>query len=662
MADDNKLGPVARRLAATQRVLCVEDEPDIADFLRAYFRAAGYDLVHVDPDDVRRGAGRGGRAPSPTCVLLDIGLRGFSGLEAYRRLRSDERWAFMPVIMVSADTTADPHPARRKGLDAFVAKPFNTNVLADLVRDRLDGRGASSPTAAARRRPRGHDPGLPRGPPRRRGRRSPGHDGTFSFGLVRLLSMEAGRRRGRRRAAATTSSATLIRRRPRRAPGGRRHRPHRHRRAGRDLPGPRHRPRRARRSKPRSAAAVGHVRVPGRRRRRRWTLGGGLAAYPDQRGRHRRPVHGRRCGPHRSRRDRARCCTGPCSRDAATDDLRPRRPEHLLEQSDAAGRPSGPRARLDAPTDRDEPAPGSAASSTSTATSATRPSCDRSSPMATRRTAASRVTSSRSSRRRPAHSGVLLLGRRLAVVAGHLGDELDLAVGEAGELLGVPDDVVAVLVVARVGDEHADVAQQRRRLEQLARRPGSSSPRAGPSSSKSRSASRAISRECSGCSSVELHEVQHRLAAQVAQVVQRGAGPTAGLVEEHALRGGRSRRTRPRRRRTTSTNCSRMIAPAEHDVGPLGVDAGDARPGPSTSSAAARALDRAADLGGRDPGAVAGADAVAPRPGRRAPWPPRSRSCPMHPPRCRSPCRPPRTRTAPASPRRAGGIGRRAWP
>jgi PleD family two-component response regulator len=146
MAKDPTLGPVARRLAATRRVLCVEDEPDIAAFLRAYFRAAGYDFVHLDPtdpDEVIRGLDE----DEPDLVLLDVRLRGFSGLEAYRRMRADERWAFTPVIMVSAHAESVPGFRRPTGLDAFVAKPFNTNVLADLVSERieraeeLEGRG-----------------------------------------------------------------------------------------------------------------------------------------------------------------------------------------------------------------------------------------------------------------------------------------------------------------------------------------------------------------------------------------------------------------------------------------------------------------------------------------------------------------------------------------
>ena len=134
MDDDSKLGPVARRLAATERVLCIEDEADIASFLRAYFRAAGYDLIHVDPDDVDAAVAAIAEH-EPDVVLLDLRLRGYSGKEVYRRLRAEEANAFLPIVMVSADTM--PTLRSAEGLDAFVAKPFNTNTLADIVRERV---------------------------------------------------------------------------------------------------------------------------------------------------------------------------------------------------------------------------------------------------------------------------------------------------------------------------------------------------------------------------------------------------------------------------------------------------------------------------------------------------------------------------------------------
>ncbi len=137
MPEKRRLGSVARRLAATQRVMVVEDEHDIADFLRAYFRASGYDLVHIDPDTPLAVLEALDEQESD-CVLLDLNLRGFSGAEVYRLLRTDPRYALLPVIIVSARPDAQELVPNAGGIDAFVTKPFNVNTLAGLVMDRIE--------------------------------------------------------------------------------------------------------------------------------------------------------------------------------------------------------------------------------------------------------------------------------------------------------------------------------------------------------------------------------------------------------------------------------------------------------------------------------------------------------------------------------------------
>jgi hypothetical protein len=64
--------------------------------------------------------------------------------------------------------------------------------------------------------------------------------------------------------------------------------------------------------------------------------------------------------------------------------------------------------------------------------------------------------------------GVRRLRAALSVVPGDLGDELDLVVGEPGQL-AVADDVVRVQVVLRVGHHQADVRQHGPRFEVVAR-------------------------------------------------------------------------------------------------------------------------------------------------------------------------------------------------
>ena len=138
MPDQGRPGSLSHRLSASTRILAVEDAEDIAEFLRAYFRASGYDVLHLDPEspaevvdaiDEHR----------PDVILLDYRLRGFSGDEAYRLIRAQERFAFVPVIVVTGDATAKAKTAgTATGLDGFVTKPFNVNTLAGLVAERLE--------------------------------------------------------------------------------------------------------------------------------------------------------------------------------------------------------------------------------------------------------------------------------------------------------------------------------------------------------------------------------------------------------------------------------------------------------------------------------------------------------------------------------------------
>jgi two-component system response regulator VicR len=125
------LGSLTSRLEPSETVLVVEDEHDIATFLRAYFRASGTDVVHVDPTTATEVAAAVATT-NPTCVLLDLNLRGFSGLDAYREMRAAGMET--PVIVVTADPNPRTHrTALQEGVAAVVQKPFSARELYALV-------------------------------------------------------------------------------------------------------------------------------------------------------------------------------------------------------------------------------------------------------------------------------------------------------------------------------------------------------------------------------------------------------------------------------------------------------------------------------------------------------------------------------------------------
>ena len=115
------------------RILCVEDEEDIADAIQVGLTRAGY-VVEVAHDG-RLGLERaleGGWA----LILLDIMLPELSGLEVCRRLRlSRDR---TPLILLTArDGISERVQGLDSGADDYLPKPFAMEELLARVRAHL---------------------------------------------------------------------------------------------------------------------------------------------------------------------------------------------------------------------------------------------------------------------------------------------------------------------------------------------------------------------------------------------------------------------------------------------------------------------------------------------------------------------------------------------
>lgn len=125
------------------RVLVIEDEPTIVEFLRVGLSYEGW-RVKVATD------GRTGLTmaidDSPDLIVLDVMLPGLDGFEICRRLR--QRGSVLPIIMLTAKTDV---PDRVQGLnlgaDDYVTKPFSFDELLARIRAVLRRRGsAAEPT------------------------------------------------------------------------------------------------------------------------------------------------------------------------------------------------------------------------------------------------------------------------------------------------------------------------------------------------------------------------------------------------------------------------------------------------------------------------------------------------------------------------------------
>ena len=114
------------------RILIVEDDPDIAELVAHYLDKAGFTTERIVSG---RDALAAIAAKLPDLVVLDLMLPQVDGLEICRTVRSDEKTAAIPIIMLTARADeSDRIVGLELGADDYLAKPFSPNELVARVR------------------------------------------------------------------------------------------------------------------------------------------------------------------------------------------------------------------------------------------------------------------------------------------------------------------------------------------------------------------------------------------------------------------------------------------------------------------------------------------------------------------------------------------------
>jgi DNA-binding response OmpR family regulator len=111
-----------------KKILCVDDEEDILNFLELVLSEKGYDVVTASGGQE---ALTKAQMERPDLVLLDIMMPQMDGWEVLKLLRVDEETAEIPVAMLSARTEArDRVQGLQEGAIDYICKPFS---LAELL-------------------------------------------------------------------------------------------------------------------------------------------------------------------------------------------------------------------------------------------------------------------------------------------------------------------------------------------------------------------------------------------------------------------------------------------------------------------------------------------------------------------------------------------------
>ena len=122
-----------RRTPRPQVVVVADDFEALRHIWRIGLNCSGFDVI-----EARTGAEALHLATThrPVAVVMDLAMPVMDGLEATRRLKQDPRTAGVPVLMVTAHTSAEhQRAAEDAGCAAFLSKPADwDDLIAELRR------------------------------------------------------------------------------------------------------------------------------------------------------------------------------------------------------------------------------------------------------------------------------------------------------------------------------------------------------------------------------------------------------------------------------------------------------------------------------------------------------------------------------------------------
>jgi CheY-like chemotaxis protein len=113
--------------------MVVDDEADVLKVVITTLAIHGFETVPAVSGQECLGLLENGIKPA--LILLDIMMPGMDGFEVCRKIREDEKYRDMKIVMLSAkNQNRDAVDAYKYGADGFITKPFNPDKLVSDVK------------------------------------------------------------------------------------------------------------------------------------------------------------------------------------------------------------------------------------------------------------------------------------------------------------------------------------------------------------------------------------------------------------------------------------------------------------------------------------------------------------------------------------------------
>ena len=119
-----------------KKILVVDDEVDLVETVRFPLELEGFDvLVSYNGEDALNQA----RKEKPDLIILDLMLPKLDGYKVCRLLKFDERYKYIPILMLTAKTQEkDKILGKETGADEYITKPFEMDYLMEKVKAYLN--------------------------------------------------------------------------------------------------------------------------------------------------------------------------------------------------------------------------------------------------------------------------------------------------------------------------------------------------------------------------------------------------------------------------------------------------------------------------------------------------------------------------------------------
>jgi CheY-like chemotaxis protein len=134
MGDEPFVPMDQQRLERPKRVLVADDDVAVCELLHVVLTPLADVTVVNDAESALEVLAS---QPPFDAIVSDFMLPGISGIEFVQRVRSDERDARIPILVISGHGSAVGDSAREAGADAFLDKPFTLDDLRAMVRSLL---------------------------------------------------------------------------------------------------------------------------------------------------------------------------------------------------------------------------------------------------------------------------------------------------------------------------------------------------------------------------------------------------------------------------------------------------------------------------------------------------------------------------------------------